>query len=171
MSGLGEVRTGDAATLRHRLGPPGTGYSAQTSFGRYPAYLGKATHPYRRDSYYIAHSRRQSAKSGNSTRLPVASTPIWAGMGSVPRQPRDNFIADREQISIAGDLGSSRAALISFARSGTPAANPLARTFSLKISCASQTFPAHRSEPAANHVNATFTIGSTGHASSFPRTS
>ncbi len=55
-------------------------------------------------------------------------------------------------------IGKLRAVLISFVRSGAHATIPLAPTFWPKMSCASESFPAGPGEPAANHVNATFTI-------------
>jgi hypothetical protein len=172
MSRPGKVRPRGAATRRHRLGPLLVQATPRRPCpGDIRPPLARRLIPYRRDFYYIAHSKRQSATSGNSIRLPVPLRPygpVW-----VPcHASRATILSPAEnKISIAGDQGSSHAVLIPFARSGTPAANPLARAFSPKISCARETFPAHPSEPAANHVNATFTIGSTGHASSFPRTS
>jgi len=63
MSRPGEVRTRGAATLRHRSGPllvQATPRRPRSGDIRPP--LARRLIPYRRDFYYIAHSKRQSAR-------------------------------------------------------------------------------------------------------------
>jgi hypothetical protein len=82
MSRPGEVRTRGAAILRHRSGPllvQATPRRPRSGDIRPP--LARRLIPYRRDFYYIAHSKRQSARSGNSIRLPVASAPHMGRYG------------------------------------------------------------------------------------------
>lgn len=169
------ARQGQARGCRHppaQVGtPPGTGYSAQTLSGRYPASFGKATDPV--SPRFLLHCAFEAAIGDIRKPYPLAgaSAPIWAGMGSVPCQPRDDFITGREQnldCRRSGKLACRSHTLRQIRHACSESIGPdvLAEDF-----MRSRDIPAHPSEPAANHVNATFTIGSTGHASSFPRTS